>query len=130
MELLQHITEVVKESPTIIVYLVAGLLLLFAGLYVFKGVQFAICAVIGGLIGLAIVDVAGRNDLYYLAAIPALIFGIIGVLKYKVALYIAGSLCTLWRWHYGFSNGHMRWYARVWQRSRIRTRCCGYGWSR
>ena len=72
MELLQHITEVVKESPTIIVYLVAGLLLLFAGLYVFKGVQFAICAVIGGLIGLAIVDVAGRNDLYYLAAIPAL----------------------------------------------------------
>ena len=94
MELLQHITEVVKESPTIIVYLVAGLLLLFAGLYVFKGVQFAICAVIGGLIGLAIVDVAGRNDLYYLAAIPALIFGIIGVLKYKVALYIAGSLCT------------------------------------
>ena len=35
---LQHIKEVVTESPTIVVYLIAGLLLLFAGLYVFKGV--------------------------------------------------------------------------------------------
>ncbi|MBP3296214.1 MAG: hypothetical protein J6M27_06510 [Lachnospiraceae bacterium] len=91
---LQHIREVVAESPTIVVYLIAGLLLLFAGLYVFKGVQFVICAVLGGLLGIAVLDVTGHTDLYYLAGIPALLFGIIGVWKYKAALYIAGSLCT------------------------------------
>lgn len=89
-----HIVAVVTESPTIVVYLIVGLLLLFAGLYVFKGVQFVVCAVIGGLIGMAVLDVTGHGDLYYFAAIPALIFGIIGVWKYKIALYIAGSLCT------------------------------------
>lgn len=91
---LQHIKEVVAESPTIVVYLIAGLLLLFAGLYVFKGVQFAVCALLGGLLGIAVLDVTGHTDLYYLAGIPALLFGIVGVWKYKVALYIAGSLCT------------------------------------
>ena len=90
----KHIAEVAAESPTIVVYLIAGLLLLFAGLYVFKGVQFVICAVLGGLLGIAVLDVTGHTDLYYLAGIPALLFGIVGVWKYKVALYIAGSLCT------------------------------------
>ena len=93
-EIWEHITGTVVQSPTIVVYLIAGLLLLFAGLYVFKGVQFVICAVIGGLVGMGALDLTGHADQYYLAAIPALVFGVIGVWKYKIALYIAGSLCT------------------------------------
>ena len=93
-EVITRLTDAAAQSPTIAVFMLAGCLLLFAGLTVFKGVQFVICAMLGGLVGLAIREVSGRQEMIYVAAVLALVFGVIGVWKYKTALYIAGSLCT------------------------------------
>ena len=76
------------------IMLLAGLAFCFLGLKIFKGVQFVVCAVLGGLLVLNLRAFFDGEWVYIAAGAAGICAGILGMKKYKTGLFIASFLCT------------------------------------
>lgn len=73
--------------------IVAGLLL-FRGLKVYKVFQMVLCGLIGGYIGLMIVQRIGNPNLLFIALIMTLLGGYLGYRYYKAAFYVVAAVSS------------------------------------
>lgn len=95
MEVIQNVIDIIGSNKAWIMELLmltVGGILLARGLKIYKVMQAAVCAFLGGSIGLLLQSYFGHQELYIVALLLAALGLFLGIRYYKFGLYILASV--------------------------------------